>query len=408
MSMARNNQALPTSDGAGGRGRPATALLTLCLAALLALAVASPAAADSASITFTDATGAVDPVVGVGRTVTLSGTSTVSQRVYVRFRPAGGAPCAPSASSDSGGASFNGFSGDTFYGTNVNGNFTLQKTGTWSEPGTFMFCIYLAATESTPTVPFVQHITFRSPVGSISATVAPIAPLVGQATTVTITGSSESPKRVYASVRAAGGAPCAVSYDADPGRGLVAGVNVNGAFSVTETTTPSEPGNYMICLWLAESSSDGTPVAGPQSALFTVAAPCVVPALERFVTLANYLKLLSGANCKAGTQRYSASRTYPRRAVMRVTPAAGTTLAPQASVALLISTGRPCRVPRLLAGTRVSTAKSRLRAAGCTPGRVRTVRSRRARGTVIAYLPRSGTKLKPRAGVAIRVSGGSR
>ena len=164
----------------------------------------------------------------------------------------------------------------------------------------------------------------------------------------------------------------------------------------------------MICLWLADSGSDGAPVAGPQSALFTVAAPCVVPALTRFVTLTNYLRLLGAANCKPGAQRYSASRTYPRRAVIRVTPAAGTTLAPQASVALLISTGKPCRVPRLFAGTRVSAAKSRLRAAGCTPGRVRTVRSRRARGTVIAYLPRSGTKLKPRAGVRIHVSGGPR
>ena len=304
-------------------------------------------------------------------------------------------------------AGFSGFSGDTFSGSTVNGNFTLRKTGTWSEPGTFMFCIYLAATESTATVPFAQNITFRSPVGSISATLAPIAPLVGQATTVTITGSSESPKRVYAAVRTAGGAPCAVSYDADPGRGLVNGVSVNGAFSVTETTTPSEPGNYMICLWLADSSSDAAPVAGPQSALFTVAAPCVVPALERFVTLTNYLGLLSAADCKPGAQRYSASRTYPRRAVMRVTPVAGRRWRRR----------RPSRCssrPASRAGCRgcrgnpVSTAKSKLRAAGCTPGRVHTVRSRRARGTVIGYLPRSGTRLKPRAGIAIRVSGGPR
>ena len=241
MWMARENEAPHTSDGEVRRRCLPKALLTLCVAALLTCAIASPASADSASITFTDAAGVVDPVVGVGRTATLSGTSSISQRVYVRFRPAGGAPCAPSASSDSGSQDFGGFSGDTFSGSTVNGNFTFQKTGTWSEPGTFMFCIYLAATDATATVPFVQDITFRSPVGSISATVEPITPLVGQAATVTIAGSSESPKRVYAAVRAAGGAPCAVSYDADQGRGLVNGVSVNGAFSVNETTTRPRP-----------------------------------------------------------------------------------------------------------------------------------------------------------------------
>lgn len=399
----------PGRDGKRRRiARPA--LATICVTALLALAFTSPALADSASITFTDAAGQSDPVVGVGRTVTLSGSSSVSQRVYVRFRPVGGAPCAPSASSDSGSLSFDGFSGDTFSGATVNGNFTLQKTGTWTRPGAFQFCIYLAATESTATTPFTQNITFRSPGGAISATVSPITPLVDQPATLTVTGSSEAPSRVYAAIRAGGGAPCAVSFDADPGRSLINGTNVNGAFTLTATTTPTAAGNYLACLWIADSAADGSPVAGPQPVMFTVVAPprpCVVPALARFVTLATYTGLLNAANCRLGVQRYTASKTYPRRAVIRATPAAGTILAPQGAVALLISSGKPCRVPRLFAATLVSTAKSRLRSAGCTPGSVRRVRSRRARGTVIAYLPRSGTRLKARAVVAMRVSRGA-
>ncbi len=59
-------------------------------ATLLALLAASPALADSASITFTDAAGTSHPAVGVGRTFSVTGNSAVSKRLYVLFRPAGG------------------------------------------------------------------------------------------------------------------------------------------------------------------------------------------------------------------------------------------------------------------------------------------------------------------------------
>jgi len=41
-------------------------------------------------------------------------------------------------------------------------------------------------------------------------------------------------------------------------------------------------------------------------------------------------------------------------------------------------------------------------------GKVKTVRSSRRRGNVVAYAPRSGRTLKPRAAVGIRISGGPR
>ena len=235
---------------------------------------------------------------------------------------------------------------------------------------------------------------------------APITPQAGQVATVTIAGSSEAPKRVYAKLRPAGGAPCATSYDADSGRNLVGGTNVNGAFSVPATTTQTTAGQYLICLWLADSTSDGAPVAGPQPALFSVTAPCVVPAADRFTTLASYLATLGPANCVAGAQRYTASNTYPRGTIVRVTPAAGTSLAPRAAVALLISSGKRCHVPRVLSGMSVSTARSRLRAAGCVPGSTRRVKSRRRRGTVVGFSRAPGSTLSPRTVVGIRVSRG--
>ncbi len=382
-------------------------------ATLLALSAASPALADSASITFTDAAGASDPAVGVGRTFTVTGNSAVSKSLYVLARPAGGAPCAPSASSDAGttnfGSYYGSFSGDDFFGATVNGDFTRRKTGTWSSPGAFMFCIWLASSSSSPATPFTQVVTFRQPTGSISATVTPISPLAGQTATVTITGSSEAPKSVFATIRPAGGAPCATSYSADSGRGLIDGKSVNGAFSVTATTTQSTAGTFLICLWLADSSSDAAPVAGPQPATFTVAdppRPCVVPALPRFTALASYLGALSAANCVAGTQRYTASTTFPRGTVIKTTPVAGTTLAPLGPVTLLISSGKRCRVPFARAGMRLSTARTRLGAAGCVAGSVRYVRSTRRRGTVVRFTPPSGSTLSPRAVVGIRLSRG--
>ena len=384
--------------------------MALVGAMLLALTAASAARADSASITFTDAAGTSDPAVDLGRTMTVTGNTTVGKYLYVLVRPAGGAPCAPSASSDAGTTSYYGsFYGDNINGSSVNGNFTRRLTGTWNTPGSFMFCIWLASSSSAPATPITQVVTFRRPTGTISATVSPIAPLADQTATVTITGSSEAIKYVYATIRPAGGAPCATSYSADSGRGLVSGTRVNGAFSVAATTSQSTPGDYLICLWLADSSSDGAPVAGPQPATFTVTAPprpCVVPALPQFTPLASYLAALSAANCVAGSQRYTSSRTSPRGTVIKATPSPGTTLAPSAAVALLISSGKPCVVPFVRRGARLKGAKAKLRAAGCTPGKVRKVRSARRRDTVVGFTPKSGTRLSPRAVVGIRISRG--
>src|SRR4051812_11525937 len=149
----------------------AVALVLFTLAALVA---AAPAMADTASVTFLDASGSNDPVVGIGRAFTLSGNSTAPKRIYIRSRPAGGAPCAPSASSDSGNTYFSGY-GYPFNGTSVNGDFTLRSTGVWGTPGTFMFCIWLATSDDAVATPIRQDITFRNPTGTISGSVTPAA-----------------------------------------------------------------------------------------------------------------------------------------------------------------------------------------------------------------------------------------
>jgi hypothetical protein len=392
----------------------ATAGLGSAIVALLCV-LAQPAAADTAALSFLDAAGKSDPVADVGRTLTLVGNTSVSKRVYIRARANGGAPCAPSASSDSGSPSAGNFDGPTINDSIVNGDFKFQKTGSWPDAGTVLFCIWLADSESASTTPISQIITFRNPTGVISGTVNPAQVQIDQTATVTITGSTEAPERVYATVRAAGGAPCATSYDADSGRSLVSGTNVNGAFSVQATTTQNTAGDYVICMWLAESSSSGTPIAGPQPATFSVLAPpppppaCVVPVIPPGTAQSDVIARLIAANCVLGRRSYTASRSYPRGTLIKLKSTSGTSLTSHAAVDAVISTGRPCRVPALRRGTRLATAKARIVAAGCTVGSIRSVRSRtRRKGVVLAYRPSSGTRLKPRASVSIVVSRGRR
>jgi hypothetical protein len=309
--------------------------------ALAALGVdAAVASADSASLSFTDAAGTSDPVAGVGRTATLSGNTQSSTRIWIRNRASGGAPCAPSASSDSGSVYFDGnFSGSEFYGTDVNGNFALKRTGTWRTAGTYMFCIWIAPSESTSTTPITQNVTFRQPSGTISATVAPVTPRPGQAATVTVTGASEAPEGVYATIRKAGGAACAASYSADSGYTLIGGTDVNGSFSLHASTTQNA-GNYLICLWVAASSSDSTPIAGPQPVTFSVVAPpppCRVPVL-RNLTLARAKARLVASGCRVGRVSYVRS-SLKRGRVVRTSPGAGKHRAAGASVSVVLSRG---------------------------------------------------------------------
>jgi hypothetical protein len=370
---------------------------------LLALVTAPAALADTASIAFTDAAGNSDPAANVGRTLTLTGNTTVSKHVWIKFRAAGGAPCAPSSSSDSGDNTFDGFDGDQFNGTAVNGNFTLKKTGVWPTAGAYTFCIWLADQDTTSVTPITQNVVFRNPTGTISATVAPLSPLTGEAATVTITGSSEGPERVFATIRLAGGAPCASSYSADSGGGLVDGTSVNGSYTVTATTSQSTPGTYMVCLWLADSSTSGAPIAGPQPVTFTVLAPCLVPDLSPGTSIGSVTASLTAAHCTLKRHNQASSR-YHRNTLVRFSPAAGTRLAPNAPVSVTISTGRPCVVPAVHRGTRLSTAKSRLKHAGCTVGKVKRVHSSRRSGTVVRYGEKRGRRLKSRARVGILVA----
>jgi hypothetical protein len=314
-------------------------------ATALLLTLAATALGDTATLSVLTTTGESDPAAGVPRIFALDGTTSVPKSVYVKTRATGGAPCAPTAQSDSGDLLYANYT-SYFYGSDVNGSFRLQAVDTWPSAGDWMFCIWLSTGDSTTiTTPITQTITFRGPSGAISAHVDPATPGPQQRTVITVNGSTETPAEVFAKIRRAGGAGCAPTASSDTGTYLLSEAAVNGAFSLpTETRQPV--GSYLVCVWLADSSSDTTPISGPQSATFTVVAPpppppppCVVPALGSDRRGRTVKAQIRAANCRVGAR----TRVYSRKRkgdVIRLSPRTGTQLPSKARVGLTISKGR--------------------------------------------------------------------
>jgi hypothetical protein len=247
-------------------------VLLPALAATAGLLVgASTAMAASASISVTAANGASDPVAYIPRVFAITGTAPAGTNLYVKHRPAGGAPCAPTAYDDPGRLSTG------FYGPAAGATFAVQRAWTWDAPGAWTFCIWLAPSETTISTPIAQTVMFRTPSGQIASRIRPGTPRVGQRAEVTVAGDSEAPRRIWVKIRPASGGPCAPTYDMDSGRSLIDGWDADGAFDARRYVTQTTPGQYVICDWLAGTSFDPLPVAGPSALTFNVApAPPVV------------------------------------------------------------------------------------------------------------------------------------
>jgi hypothetical protein len=260
---------------------------------------ASAALADTATISVTTTAGAADPVAGVPGIVTVSGVASAPARIYVKYRATGGAPCASSSAGDAGTVL------GGFYAERVNGAFSLQDVVAWPVPGGVLFCTWLSTGDAeTITAPIAQLIAFRAPQGTVAAAVRPARPRPGGQVAIAVTGSAEAPAAVYATVRRAGGAPCARSYAGEPARSLLDGALVDGRFSLALTTTQSKPGGYLVCLWVARSASDPSPIAGPAPVTFTVRAPrCVVPRLGAHRRRAAVRRRIRRAHCRLGRAR---------------------------------------------------------------------------------------------------------
>lgn len=325
----------------------------LIVAAIMAvgLAAAAPAFADSASLTVTNTAGESDPAADLPRVFTVSGATAAPERVFVKTRAVGGAPCAPSADSDTGERVEEGFS-TLAWETEVNGAFSISKVISWGSPGPALFCIWIASTRESITTPIPQVITFRSPSGTIAATISPPVPKPGENATLTVLGTSEAPEEAFAKLRPAGGAACAPDFSADPGTSLLDYSNaVNGAYQLKSTFSEAAAGSYVICLWLASSSSSIPAVAGPQPIPFTVGypppppppppppAPCVVPRVGARTRLTTIERQIRAAHCRVGRIHYARARRVKRGYVIGVSPHPRSLLSHGAAVSVIVSLG---------------------------------------------------------------------
>jgi hypothetical protein len=110
----------------------------------------------------------------------------------------------------------------------------------------------------------------------MAASVAPLLIRPNQRARVTVTGTSEAPRDLYAKVRPVGTGPCATSYDLDAGQSVISGENVNGTFMGDAITVQPTPGQYLVCAWLTGSSYDPTPIAIQSTTFDVVAKPPVL------------------------------------------------------------------------------------------------------------------------------------
>jgi hypothetical protein len=239
------------------------------IACAVLLAGAAPALADSVAIGVTTASGQADPMAFSPRVFTISGTSSTSKRLYIKYRAPDGRSCGTVPISEPG-RWLTGFAGDSV----VRGAFGFQKVITWDASGPYLFCSWLAASDSSIVAPMTQMIVFRPPSGAIDLVrISPAVPRPDQYFTLTLSGTTEAPARVYAKIRPAGGPPCADRYDDDPGDNLRNGEDVGGPYSTFPSAVEHDPGQYLVCMWLMGAANNPAVIAGPTSRMIEIVEP---------------------------------------------------------------------------------------------------------------------------------------
>lgn len=256
---------------------------------------------------------------------------------------------------------------------------------------------------------------------------------------------------MYIEYRPSGGAACAPSAGTDSGDylGSLSFFDANGTFSRSEALTWRTPGTFVFWIWIASSSSA---VSTPFTTAITFRAPTgtITATINPITPLTNqeaaitvtgaseapgevYAKVrpAGGAACApthradSGTSVLYGADVNGAFSIPATTTqqTAGSYLlclwlarsdddpapfaGPQPQLFNVAAPPKPCIVPKVYKGIRLSTMKKRLRVNHCTVGSIRYVRSRKyARNTVARLNPRSATQLRPGARVTIYMSSG--
>jgi hypothetical protein len=222
----------------------------IALAAALTLFLgASAASAQAASISLAVS---ADPSEEQAFTITASGTADASSYVYLFIRPAGGAPCAATAGTETGGTGL--------LSTLVPaGAFAVPTTHTSQSPSDYLLCAYLGSS-STTAAATSKAITVRPNRATLTIS-APAMAIPDQPVVLTFQGSTEVGRELFATIKPVGATSCGSAHSTDVGgQDIFSYQPIQGTYSVPESRT-LKAGGYLICAWVQEGSTDLGPDA---------------------------------------------------------------------------------------------------------------------------------------------------
>lgn len=249
----------------GSGARKTRRQVAFAAAALCALLLPAGAYGNSLNAVSVDT---ADPTEGMNVAVSVAGSSTGYQGLWLFLRSGTGA-CSSTAATESSVALRT-----LLNGRSVNGSFTETGSFSLATPGSYRLCAYIATTSgATPVATSTGTLSIRAATATLSsAAVTTADPAESQPIAVSVSGTSEIYKSLYVYVRS-GTASCASTASTESSVAtttLFNGRSVSGSFTETASFSTSTPGTYRICAYV--SASNGVTPLAAQTSLTTVRA----------------------------------------------------------------------------------------------------------------------------------------
>jgi hypothetical protein len=387
----------------------------VALASLVgALALGGLPATATAAPTLTLSTGS-DPAESIPTQILIGGTATSGKTVLgVTLKSAGGQGCGANFSAD-GGTTVDSPS------TLSEGPFTKSVDHTFNSAGSYLLCGWLTD-DAQAGEPVVATASLAFDVRQPHLALALSAPAVVQPeqTFQILTTAQAEVARTFSEFivpntnrGCPANASAADNTSGEQGVYFAAhgtGWSVDGGpFTESANVVLRSVGQYLVCAYAQYPTSETPPEISATATVTVVTPPppCVVPRFTSTTRLKALQGAIKAAGCTVGKIRRAANRRVRSGYVLGVSPAPGTRRAAGTPINITVSTGPPCVVPKISAGTALGTAERRLRQAHCATGKLRSARSRRyRRGHVMRLGTHPGSVLPSYAPVEITVSSG--
>ncbi len=270
--------------------------------------------------------------------ITVSATLDVASYVEVKIRTAG-APCAATAAEDPGSPLLD--------RSAIESSFAATANRSFDAAGLYVICGWARDTTqaSSPVVASaVASVDVRIPKLSLSLTV-PSAVAVDDLFTITAVAQAEVERLAYAGIVPDLGKGCPASYGAlqkttgsVPVLSQTGFVVSGGPLTTKELISLPKAGKYLACGYFHHGAVSAAPQATAKVA-FVAAPPCVVPSLAG-KTLAQAKKALTKAHCRLGKAKKAKSKSVKKSRIIRTGKKAGTVLAPNTAIGVVVSKGR--------------------------------------------------------------------